>query len=41
MSSTDSLPRPADSPCLKCASAGCTSIGRIPLRDKATGKEYR
>lgn len=26
MSSTDNLPRPADSPCLKCASAGCTSI---------------
>ena len=25
MSSTDNLPRPADSPCLKCASAGCTS----------------
>lgn len=23
MSSTDNLPRPADSPCLKCASAGC------------------
>lgn len=26
MSSTDNLPRPADSHCLKCASAGCTSI---------------
>lgn len=26
MSSTDNLPRPADSPCLKCASAGCTTI---------------
>lgn len=26
MSSTDNLPRPADSPCLKCASASCTSI---------------
>lgn len=26
MSSADNLPRPADSPCLKCASAGCTSI---------------
>ncbi len=26
MSSTDNLPRPADSPFLRCASAGCTSI---------------
>ena len=39
MSSTDNLPRPADSPCLKCASAGCTSI-TIGKGDNRTNTEY-
>lgn len=41
MSSTDNLPRPADSPCLKCASAGCTSITVGKGGDRKTFPAWR